>query len=384
MAWTGSPATPGYARPGSPEDQAIRQRQLAQQHQALSGVNPGGGGYVSGQVAPAGAAARPQPAAPRPPAAAPPAPLPAVAPVAPAAAFGVPAGINGIASSVGAAQTPGGFQAVANGHRAGSASTVPGSTGSNGAGTSNTEILPGTNSVPIVGGLLGTSTADLSGVHAAQNADFGAAQSLNQERYDYRPGESPYQERVQLDTTNADQTRAQQEQALTALTSAANGTVPSAAELQLRQQSDHNNASAFGAAQALRGRSPGGSYLQASRQGAASQLATNAQAAQLRAAEQERARGQLMEALTGVRTQDVGTASANANLGQAANANNLQAQTQANAQAQDWRQQLLQGQLAAMGYGTQAATGGANAAAANAKAENEGKNKFINAAASFL
>lgn len=376
MAWSGTPG--GVPRPGSPEDEA----QKRQQHQALTGVNPGGAGGVSGQANPAAAGgAVPQPLpGPRPP---PPPPPTAGQFATQSALFGAPKPAQGEfqtnQGAVTAGPAPsGGIQGAINTHLTPAPPGAPGATGGTGSsGTGSGYGIPGISSVPGIGGTFTTSTADLGPVHAAQNADFNAAQALNQERYDYRPGESPYQERVQLNTMDADQTRAQQQQAIQALQAAAAGTAPSVAELQLRQQADRNNANAFGAASALRGRSPGSSFLAASRQNAANQIDTNANAAMVRASEMERARAALTGALSGVRGQDVDTSQANAGLAQSANQNNLNSQIQANAQSQAWKETLLKGQLAAMGYGTEAAGAGVGAAAKNAEAENATKDTVV-------
>jgi hypothetical protein len=93
---------------------------------------------------------------------------------------------------------------------------------------------------------------------AAQKAAFGISDSLDRERYDYRPGAAASQDRIALDKAQAEQTRQRQLDAIEALTSAANGTVPSAAELQMRREAGRNVAATLGQARALGGRSAGG------------------------------------------------------------------------------------------------------------------------------
>ena len=365
---------------------------------AQTGVNPGGQGYVSGQVNPNALAALSAPAAA-------PAPVPAsTGPTVYRGADNANATLGGGGQyysavsdlqaqptatapvQIGAASPSAltgkiGTTPVASAPAAPAA--APGTTTANPAGTTNgynplNSGVIGASGIggavnTLTGGLLQTEQADLSGVHAAQNADFGAAQNLAKERYDYTPGAAPSQSGVTLNTGNADQTRAQQQGALAALGDAAAGRVPSAAELQMRAQAAKNNAATLGAARALGGRSAGGVARAATVANAGSNAATNAAGAQLRAGEQATARQQQIAALSGVRSQDVDTAQAQAALDQARNSNNLTAQTTANAQAEAQRQALLQAQLQAMGYGSSAAGAGATASAANAAAQNSAK-----------
>jgi hypothetical protein len=206
---------------------------------------------------------------------------------------------------------------------------------------------------------------------------MGLSGNLNQERYNYRPGEAPAQDVVSLDTQQADQTRGRQQTALDALTAAANGTVPSAAEIQLREAAARNNAANFGAARALGGRSAGGAARAATVANAEANNETNVAAAAGRAAEQANARQALISALGGVRGQDIDTAQSNANLRQQAYGNNLTSQTTANAQADEWRKALLAAQLQALGIGTNAAGQTVNAAAKNTEAINKSKGGIL-------
>jgi hypothetical protein len=224
--------------------------------------------------------------------------------------------------------------------------------------------------------LFGAQKADLGPAIAAQNAAFGEAGNLSAERYLYRPGAAPSQERVALDAAEQEQIRQRQLASLAALEGAANGTIPSAAEIQLRQQAARNAAANLGAARALGGRSAGGAAHAATVANAESGLETNVAGAQLRAAEQERARAALVGALQGVRGQDVDVAQANANLAQAANANNLTAQERQNQLAEEHRKTLLMAQLQAMGIGADAAAAIVNGSKANADAENKVKGGF--------
>lgn len=122
-----------------------------------------------------------------------------------------------------------------------------------------------------------------------------------------------------IDQHYSDQTRAQQQQSIAGLTGAANGTIPSAAELQLRQTRDANVANQLGIAATLQGRSAGGALKQASDATGAINAKAAADAAILRATEQATARGQLSTALQGVRTSDIDVASNQGQLTSAAN-----------------------------------------------------------------
>ena len=176
-----------------------------------------------------------------------------------------------------------------------------------------------------------------------------------------------------------DETRARQNQALESLTAAANGTVPSAAELQMRQEAGRNVAATLGQARALGGRSAGGA-ARAGTLASADILAKNSvEGAQLRAAEQDRNRQQLMSALGGVREQDIGTSKADADLRNQAYQNNLRSQLEQNDLAEKHRQALLDSQLKALGIGTNAAGDIVGAGIKNAETENKFKGGGLSA-----
>jgi hypothetical protein len=377
------------------------------QRQARTGVDPGGTGYVSGQVDPRAFTA---------PAAAPAAPAPPATPGVQAAATGAPMMARG------ANQVDSGSPLLARGARGPAPGVVPGTVPADDITTRTSAITsagPGQNSpqptgsgttegsspiptgssasptvyigdklgidVPDPGGdLLKPTLADLAPTQQAQAKAFGASDDFSQERFDYRPGSAPTQDRVALDTANADQLRARQFGSLDDLAAAARGEVPSAAELQLRQQAAKNNAATFGAARALGGRSAGGAGRAATLASTDANIRTNADAGMMRATEQANARNQLISALSGVRGQDIDISQANANLNQAANANNLQSQTQANALAEQHRQALIEAQLAAMGIGTNAASATVGASRANADSVNKSKDSVKNAISSFF
>ena len=85
----------------------------------------------------------------------------------------------------------------------------------------------------------------------------------------------------------------------------ANGTAPSAAELQLQQQGNKNAANAFGIGAALQGRDPGAALRASLGASTATQATTNAQAAQMRAQEQAAGQTALAGALSGMQGQQV-------------------------------------------------------------------------------
>ncbi|HKV12610.1 MAG TPA: hypothetical protein VJ725_30980 [Thermoanaerobaculia bacterium] len=247
------------------------------------------------------------------------------------------------------------------------------------------QVSPGLGDQFDVGGnLLTPAVADLTPALNSQARAFGLDQNLAQERFDYRPGAAPSQERVALDKAAQDEIRAKQLSNLEDLFASASGQVASPAEIQLRQAAARNAATNFGAARALGGRSFGGATRAATVANAEAGAQTNVDAAMLRATEQERARQALIQALSGTRGQDIDVAGANANLAQAANANNLRAQMDQNALAEQHRLALLKAQLDALGIGTQAGVGAVNAAAKNAENENEAKAGVLKGASAFL
>lgn len=361
----------------SPEEAAKRQQQ--------TGVNPGGTGYVSGQANPAtnnamsalGGGFLPSRTTASAPTAA-----PATAPTGTAPGAG---GVFAVAPTPVSTPPPvsRGF-----GPSAAPVTTQTGALSSTGTTEGPRAISTGNATADKIldpGNIFGGATqVDLAPAQAAQRAGYNLSDQFGNERYNYRPGEAPSQDRVQLDTANSDQIRARQLGSLDALTAAANGTVPSAAEIQLEQQAAKNNAANLGAARALGGRSAGGAARNATVANAEANNATNVAAAAQRAVEQANARNALSGALTGVRGQDVDVSQANANLGQAANANNLQAQTQTNQLAEQHRQNLINAQLSALNIGTTGGTAGLTAAAKNADAANKQKAGILGTASDVL
>src|SRR6476620_1253747 len=276
-AWLGTPTAPGIdtsqrTRKAAEQGQVDSMGYLdSDQRQKQTGVNTGQGGYVSGQVAPTG------PAAPATTGVAGTTPVTTPSPAPTVGAIGSsPVTVrNGSvaqpfqlsATSPGSAPANNDVTTVQ-----GALTNSPGTTTTTGTARGKSpipvggdvsptvrglnEISPGLGDKYDIGGnLLTPSVADLSPTIAAQNAAFGTAGNLDQERYGYRPGEAASQERVALDTANADQIRAKQLASLSGLNDAANGRVPSVAELQLRSQAAKNAAANLGAARALGGRS---------------------------------------------------------------------------------------------------------------------------------
>lgn len=124
---------------------------------------------------------------------------------------------------------------------------------------------------------------------------------------------SAFQPQIATANNNLAANNAAQNQNIASLAAYANGTAPSAAQLQLQQQAAQNRASNYGTAAALQGRNPGEALSQAMNAGVATQAATNAQAAQLRAQEQQAGQSALSQALgqqaqvqSGLRSQGLG------------------------------------------------------------------------------
>ena len=403
----GQPPPPPVPASTTPPDRAAAfgaSPETEEQRRARTGVDRGGDGYNSGQVQPGAYAypvVAPAPAAPPPggpeqfqrmnnnTGAAP--AQPQVQPGA-AAQFGrfnnnapPPAAADDTTTRAGALTAPQLGTAPTTGAGANTGTTQgrsPIPTGQNASPTvyGLNQISPGLgDSVDPGSNLLRPTMTDLGPTQQAQAAAFGAAGNFDQERFDYRPGSAPAQDRVQLDTTKADELRQRQFGSLDDLAAAARGEVASPAEIQLRQQAARNNAATFGAARALGGRSAGGAGRAATLASTDANIRTNADAGLMRATEQANARNALISALSGVRGQDIDISQANANLDQAANANNLQSQTQANTLAEQHRQALIEAQLQAMGIGTTAAGATVGASKANAEADNKLKGNIVGA-----
>lgn len=434
-SWVGQPSAPGE-NISNRTRQANQAGQLAalgyipdSQQQKRTGVDPGAGGYVSGQVPPPGATpgtvtsgtpthapsagafgigtSPTQPTVRNGTVAAPiqlsggTSPVTSLTGSKPITSFSNTSGGGDVTTKTGALSSPapGGDVTTTTSALVGPGNTVgAGNTGTTrgeqvvpnqvkiGEGSASisptvnalNQISPGLGDQADIGGkFLSPTQADLSPTIAAQNAAFGLGGNLDQERYNYRPGAAAAQDAVTLDQQKADEIRARQQQTLDALTGAANGTVPSAAELQGRQEAARNVAATLGQARALGGRSAGGAGRNATLASADILSKNRADAAQLRAAEQAQARQALVGAEQGVRGQDIDTAAKQAGLTQEAYANNLRSQLEQNELAEKHRQELLDAQLKAYGIGTNAATSTVGASAANAAADNKFKSGFL-------
>lgn len=212
--------------------------------------------------------------------------------------------------------------------------------------------------IPVVGSLIsGPKTGDTSPSANAQAAAQNSAGQYQAQlaRLRANPNQAPT-----LDTTQADQARAQQQQALAALTAQANGTAPSAAQMQLQQQGAANAAQAYGRAAALQGRNPGAALMSAQNTALQTQAQTQQQAAQQRAADQANAQQQLVAALGGVRQTDLGAAQANQQAQLTTTGQNIQNQGQ-----------YLNAAVGSQGQAVNAGGNVTNANVANAQTQNQ-------------
>lgn len=160
------------------------------------------------------------------------------------------------------------------------------------------------------------------------------------------------------DPTQAGINTGNQNANITQLQAQANGTAPSAAELQLQQQGAKNAAGAYGLAAALQGRNPGQALMSAQNTALQTQAGTNAQAAQMRAQEQATGQTALAGALSGMQGQQTA----------------LRSQDLGNVQS------LYGNQLAAGGQQVTAAGGVMGANTTNAATSNSYNGAVLNAA----
>jgi hypothetical protein len=149
---------------------------------------------------------------------------------------------------------------------------------------------------------------------------------------------------VQLDQTNIDPLRQRQGVALDALTAAANGTAPSAAEIAGKAAANRAAAQAYGTAAALQGGASSGGALRAALD-AQTQLQGDANTQMLinRANEQATARQQLVQGISGAETTEAGLANNNANLAQGTNLANQSADVNTRSQDINREQNLISG-----------------------------------------
>jgi hypothetical protein len=145
--------------------------------------------------------------------------------------------------------------------------------------------------------LNGGNTASTQPLETAQKNSLGLQQQFGGLASAFKGAYDPNQ----VSTLNT-----QQGMNIAQLQAQANGTAPSAAEMQLKQQGANNAAGAYGLAAALGARSPGAALDSAQRTAQQTQANTNAQAAQLRAQEQASGQSALAQALGGMQQQQQG------------------------------------------------------------------------------
>jgi hypothetical protein len=379
---------PTLATPSQPSPAALGIPSVAppptetpEQRAARTGVNVGGGGAVSGQVAPGqgtsalAALGGVTGAAP--------------APGSPGAAVGGFAQ-GGVRPNVGTPgvgtvnpggptgqtiQTPYGALPIPQGDTATQTSALTAPGGGNTGTTPGYSPVPkpvqnAIGQVPVIGpainSLTTSSAVDLTPGLAAQRAAFGISDDLDQERFDYRPGDAP--------SMNIDSDiRQGQKVALGGLRDAATGAVPSAAELQMRREAGRNVAATLGQARALGARSAGGAARAGTLASADILARSSMDGAQLRAQEQAQARAAEVAALSGVRGQDTDISGAN-----------LRSQLETNQLAEAHRMKLLEARLQALGIGSSTIASILGAAKANADSENKMKGGIIGGIAGKL
>jgi hypothetical protein len=372
---------PTLATPSQPSPAALGIPPVAppptetpEQRAARTGVNVGGGGAVSGQVAPGqGTSAL--------------AALNGAAATGPSPAFSPP-GSTPAPGWAGASPTGQGWRARGFGDTAQMSSALGAGAPANGTATQTSAITSGNtgttpgyspvpapvqgaiNQIPVIGpainSLTTSSAVDLTPGLAAQRAAFGISDDLDQERFDYRPGDAP--------SMNIDSDiRQGQKVALGGLRDAATGAVPSAAELQMRREAGRNVAATLGQARALGARSAGGAARAGTLASADILARSSMDGAQLRATEQANARNAEIAALSGVRGQDTDISGAN-----------LRSQLETNQLAEAHRMKLLEARLQALGIGSSTIASILGAAKSNADSENKMKGGIIGGIAGKL
>lgn len=213
-----------------------------------------------------------------------------------------------------------------------------------------------------------------------QDALTGRLQNLEQ-----NPTKAPQSDLVQLDQTNIDPLRQRQTTALDQLQAAANGTVPSAAEILGKDQANRAAAQAYGNAAALQGgSSSGGALRQALDAQTQIQGDANTQLMAARAKEMSDARQQLVQGISGARGQESTDATTNANLNQNRNLANTNASVTTHGQDVTEKGDLVNAQNTSLGIAGTAAKAKADADAANAASANALKGAEIGAGAGVV
>lgn len=168
----------------------------------------------------------------------------------------------------------------------------------------------------VLGGAPDPSTSPLDNISTGALA---SQQELDARRrtLEDNPTAAPQAGLVQLDQTNIDPLRQRQGVALDQLQAAANGTLPSAAELAAQAAANRASAQAYGNAAALQGgASSGGALRQALDAGTQAQGDIQTKLLADRAAEQATARQQLVQGIGNAQQQEGTLATSNANLAQ--------------------------------------------------------------------
>lgn len=213
-----------------------------------------------------------------------------------------------------------------------------------------------------------------------QDALTGRIQNL-----EANPTVAPQSDLVQLDQTQIDPLRQRQTVALDQLQAAADGRVPSAAEILGRDQANRASALAYGQAAALQGgQSSGGALRQALDAGTQLVGDANTQLIANRAKEMEAARNSLVQGIGAARGQESADATTNANLDQNKNLANTTAAVTTHGQDVSEKGDLISGGNTALGIGAANEKAKLDAATANAASANAYKGAIVGGAASVI
>lgn len=219
------------------------------------------------------------------------------------------------------------------------------------------------------------STDALSGI---SNQAISSQQELDTIRRnaEANPTQAPQAGLVQLDQTNIDPLRQRQGVALDALTAAANGTAPSAADIAGKEAANRAAAQAYGTAAALQGGNSSGGTLRAALD-AQTQIQgdANTQAMINRANEQATARGQLVQGLQAATNEEGNLSNADATLSQQKNLANQTSDINTRSQDISREQNLISGANASQNTATTAAK-----AALDAKVQEQANNNAMKGA----
>lgn len=235
--------------------------------------------------------------------------------------------------------------------------------------------------------LVTPETTDTSSLDAVRDRAFTTQDRLDADRANLNanPTKAPQSDLVQLDQGNIDPLRQRQNAALDQLTDAANGTVPSAAEILGKDQANRAAAQAYGNAAALQGgSSSGGAIRQALDAQTQIQGDANTQLIAARAKEMSDARGQLVQGIGNARGQESADATTNANLDQNKNLANTAAAVTTHGQDVSEKGDLITGGNTALAAGAGAAKAKADADAANAASANALKGAIVGGGASAI